>query len=73
MKGQCIQCGQSGHYMHQDACALKDKLLMDRACMKCGQGLHAADDCLKVYQKQYVADPPKLVQVVQTEQPLNEN
>jgi hypothetical protein len=32
--------------------------LTDRACAKCGQGLYSADDCLKVYQKQYVAPPP---------------
>jgi hypothetical protein len=54
-KGSCIQCGQEGHYMHNDKCALKGKTLMDRACVKCGTGLHSADDCLKMFQKQYVA------------------
>ena len=54
-RGHCIQCGQENHYMHSDACALKDKVLVDRPCMKCGQGLHSADDCLRVFQRQYVA------------------
>ena len=35
--------------MHQEACALKDKPLVDRACVKCCQGLHSADDCLRVF------------------------
>jgi hypothetical protein len=34
---------------------------MDRACAKCGQGLHSADDCLEVYQRQYVALQPQEV------------
>ena len=55
VKGHCIQCGFEGHYMHNDACALKDKPLVDRACAKCGQGLHSADDCPKVFQQGYVA------------------
>ena len=54
-RGHCIQCGQDSHYMHSDACALKDKVLVDRPCMKCGQGLHSADDCLRVFQRQYIA------------------
>jgi len=58
-KGQCIQCGYDGHYMHQDACALKDKVLVDRPCTKCGKGLHQADDCPKVFQQRYSADVPK--------------
>ena len=56
-RGSCIQCGETGHYMHQDTCALKDKLLTDRPCAKCGQGLHAADDCMKVYQRQFATNP----------------
>lgn len=52
-KGQCIQCGYDGHYMKNDACALRDKTLVDRPCVKCGKGLHNADDCLRVYQKNY--------------------
>ena len=56
-RGHCIQCAQDGHYMHGDACALKDKALVDRPCAKCGQGLHSADDCLRVFQKQYIAAP----------------
>jgi hypothetical protein len=54
-KGSCIQCGIEGHYMHSDKCVLRDKILVDRPCAKCGQGLHPADDCPKVYQKDYVA------------------
>jgi hypothetical protein len=58
-KGSCIQCGLEGHYMNNESCALKDKALMDRACAKCGKGLHSADDCLKVYQRQYVSQTPQ--------------
>ena len=58
-KGSCIQCGQQGHYLQNDKCALRDRPLMDKACAKCGQGLHSADDCLKVFQKQYVAQQPQ--------------
>ena len=54
-KGSCIQCGYEGHYMHQDKCALRDKPLVDRPCVKCGKGLHSADDCLRVFQRQFVA------------------
>ena len=56
-RGQCIQCGMDGHLMKQDMCALKDKILVDRACAKCGKGLHAADDCIRVYQQRYQAAP----------------
>ena len=52
-RGQCIQCGQDGHYMNGDKCALKDKNLTDRPCLMCGKGLHAADDCVQVYQQGY--------------------
>ena len=45
--------------MGNDSCALKDKTLMDRPCVKCGKGLHSADDCLKVYQRQYVSQTPQ--------------
>ena len=53
-RGHCIQCGFEGHYMHNDACALRDKPLVDRACVKCSAGLHSADDCPKVFQQKYV-------------------
>jgi len=58
-KGQCLQCGAEGHMMRNMACALKDKPLVDKACAKCGIGLHSADDCPRVYQKDYKspADP----------------
>ena len=55
VKGSCIQCGLEGHYLSSDSCALKGKTLMDRACVKCGKGLHSADDCPKVYQRQLVS------------------
>jgi hypothetical protein len=59
--------------MHQDACALKDKFLVDKPCAKCGQGLHSADECLKVFQKHYVAQPQgNQANLVQNDQTLNE-
>jgi hypothetical protein len=66
-KGQCIQCGMDGHIMKQPMCALKDKCLVDRACFKCGKGLHSADDCLMAFQR-YAAQQP-----VQPANPLNQN
>ena len=60
-RGHCIQCGVEGHYMHNEACALRDKPLMDRPCVKCGTGLHSADCCPKVFQQQYTA-PAKVQQ-----------
>ena len=51
-RGQCIQCGQAGHMMGRDGCALKGKELKSQACAKCGKGLHSADDCVKAYQQQ---------------------
>jgi len=71
-KGQCVQCGLDGHYLHQDACALKDKRLKDRPCVKCGKGLHQADDCPKAYQQKYSAEAPKANANVVKEEPLNE-
>jgi hypothetical protein len=52
------------------ACALKDKPLVDKACAKCGTGLHQADDCPKVYQQGYKspADPDK---AAPAKEPLN--
>ena len=52
-KGSCIQCGVEGHMMNNEACALRDRILVDKPCAMCGQGLHSADDCLKVYQRGY--------------------
>jgi len=69
-RGQCIQCGFEGHMMRNIACALKDKPLVDRACIKCGTGLHAADDCPKVYQKHYKS--PADVEKASPKEPLNE-
>ena len=58
--------------MRSDACALRDKMLTDRACAKCGQGLHSADECLKVYGNQYVAKPTLGNQVNQAQENLKE-
>jgi hypothetical protein len=52
-KGNCLQCGAEGHMMRHMACVLKDKPLVDKACAKCGTGLHSADDCPKVFQQGY--------------------
>jgi hypothetical protein len=51
-KGECLQCGQPGHNARSDACGLRGKPLVDRACAVCGKGLHNPDDCPRVYQKQ---------------------
>lgn len=50
-RGECIHCGCPGHLMRQDACALRGKPVVDRACPACRKGLHAADDCPRVFQK----------------------
>ena len=59
--GHCIQCGLPGHRLRQDACAMKDKKLADRSCLRCHQGLHSQDDCTKpiatVSQVQVQDDP----------------
>jgi hypothetical protein len=31
----------------KDECSLRNRLLTDRPCVKCGKGLHSADDCLR--------------------------
>lgn len=49
-RGECIHCGAAGHLMHNEACGLRGKPVTDRACMKCHKGLHAVDDCPRVYQ-----------------------
>jgi hypothetical protein len=73
VKGQCIQCGNEGHMMRSDQCALKDLPLMDRPCTKCGYGLHAGDSCPRVFQQKYQVTPsPNNANFVQSE-PLNEN
>ena len=59
-RGECIQCGNKGHLMHNEACGLRGKPVTDRACMKCNKGLHAVDDCPRVYQTR--APPPEKVQ-----------
>lgn len=51
-KGCCVQCGQKGHMMGRDECALKGKTLKTVPCAKCGQGLHSADDCVRAFQQQ---------------------
>ena len=49
-RGQCIQCGAEGHHRGHDKCPLRGKPLVDKPCVVCGHGLHAADDCVMVYQ-----------------------
>ena len=46
-KGSCIQCGEPGHYRNSENCALRDKVLADRPCAKCGKGLHSAENCIR--------------------------
>ena len=53
-RGQCIQCGMDGHLMARDQCPLKGKMLVDKPCVKCGRGLHNADDCVRTYQQQNI-------------------
>lgn len=72
-RGQCIQCGNDGHIMRNIGCALKDKPLSDRACAKCSKGLHAADDCPRVYQQDYRAQPAQQAPQVKNEEPLKDN
>lgn len=67
-KGHCIQCGIPGHLMSKDECALKGKPLVDRACAKCGHGLHNANDCPRVYQPQF-----KQANLIEHKETLNEN
>lgn len=50
-RGECLHCGNPGHLMKQDACSLRGKPIVDRACPACRKGLHAADDCPRVFQK----------------------
>ena len=50
-RGDCVHCGNPGHMMRQDACALRGKPIVDRACPACKKGLHAADDCPRVFQR----------------------
>ena len=69
-KGNCLQCGGEGHMMRNMACALKDKQLMDKPCAKCGTGLHAADECPKVFQQGYKSPADK--EKTPDKEPLNE-
>ena len=64
-KDQCLQCGKATNPPHKakgDRCALRDKELTDRPCVKCGKGLHQADDCLVAIQGQYKAEAAKNVE-----------
>jgi len=54
VRGQCIQCGLTGHLMGRDACPLKDKPLVSAPCIACGQGLHASNDCVRIFQNQQI-------------------
>jgi len=55
-RGQCVQCGLRGHLLGRDGCPLKDKPLMDAPCNVCHQGLHAGNDCVRIFQQDFV--PP---------------
>jgi len=50
-RGDCLHCGVTGHMMNHDACPLRGKPLVDKACMRCKKGLHPVDDCLTVFQQ----------------------
>ena len=52
VNGDCVKCGIHGHLMSSDACALRGKPLVDRPCVRCKKGLHAADDCVATIQQQ---------------------
>lgn len=54
-RGSCIQCGMEGHMLRDPKCPLKSLSLVDRPCVKCGQGLHQADMCVKAFQNTYGA------------------
>jgi hypothetical protein len=46
---------------------------VDKACAKCGKGLHSGDDCPRVFQQGFVAPQPGAqARLVQGELPLNE-
>jgi hypothetical protein len=70
-KGYCIQCSLKGHMMRTDHCPLRGRPLTDRPCVKCGRGLHAADDCVQVYQNKY-ANQQQAANQIQKDESLNE-
>lgn len=67
-RGDCIHCGTPGHFMRQDPCPLRGKVVVDKACPACKKGLHGADDCPRVYQKRAAAAN----QVAHGDETLNE-
>ena len=69
-RGQCIQCGLRGHLLGRDECPLKDKPLVDSPCVACHQGLHASNDCVRIFQQDF--QPPQ-VQGAQQVQELHLN
>lgn len=47
-KDECMHCGLKTNPPHRAStpgCPLRDKDLVDRACGKCGKGLHSSDQC----------------------------
>ena len=70
-RGQCIQCGLRGHLLGRDECPLKSKPLVDSPCVACHQGLHASNDCVRIFQQDFV--PPQPTQNVQQVQELHLN
>ena len=59
---QCLQCGRKTDPIHKAKdldCPLRGKEMTDRPCVKCGHGLHQADDCVVAFQTPYKSDPAK--------------
>jgi len=65
VKGECFVCGIPGHIKGSIKCALRGLPIMDMPCIRCGKGLHSADNCPKPYMK------PGAVNVCE-EAPLND-
>ena len=63
-RGQCIQCGLKGHLLGRDDCPLKDKPLVDSPCVACQQGLHASNDCVRIFQQGFKPQQTQGVQQV---------
>ena len=48
VRGECMHCGVAGHIKGNIKCQLRGLPLVDRPCIRCGKGLHSADQCPKV-------------------------
>ena len=71
-RGDCLHCGVTGHMMNNDACPLRGKPLVDRACMRCKKGLHPVDDCLTVFQQPAKAAVARVIADTESESDLND-